>query len=573
MSAFKMKRFQLFVLLVMVSALCVWPPWAGLEAKALRFGEEAKEIPVTLMEVESTVAVIRPVDNDLEKGWKAVKAALEDRFGVVLVESNTENLTLTVGIGSNISKEYLTNAIGAVGEILEVRREMPAVMRDKISAALFGRLDPYRMGGVSLKWGSENSLLLVGVDGVGHRARITKEGRLEIYVQDTPAISLKDIASIGMASAVGPFGRIAVEFSEDGLSRFNSHLRGREGEMIVFYLDLPFDAVLVYNGSKMSFKSFSYDEVSFRLNDNERNFPLAPPVLRCIEGEGLPAGAENFLKSVAVEKRRLILLGSPRDNWPSFESVPSYLIEYVEMREGEEPDNLVRRASGLVSSIMIGLDIAENGLAEGGLYLPAGGDLQTARELRSILVNRLPARAHILEVSSAEPALGEDFPSKVFFSTLAGIFVISCIFVGFHRLVKIGIAVFAILACELIVLLGAISLFGMVVGLKVILALLLFTGIETSFLLSMTAGMIGEALKEKGASIGWRAQKVIGQANRFSALAILSLLIIGWLGPPVLWSTLLILAVGLLLSMVLVKPFYCRLLANIYSGMVRAEGQ
>ncbi|MFN4133934.1 MAG: hypothetical protein ACK4GQ_06180, partial [Candidatus Hadarchaeales archaeon] len=380
--------------------------------------------------------------------------------------------------------------LSGAGEVLEVKRGMTPAMREKITTALFGRLDPYRTGGVSMKWAGENLLLLYGVDGVKQEAQIIKEGRLEIYVEDLPTLSMKDISGIGRASAVDSFGRVAVEFTEEGRLKFNSHVSGKEGDMIVFYLDMPFDAILVYNGNKMSFKGFSYDENSFRLYDNERNYPVAPPVLRYTEEGGLPAGAMEFLTNSASEKRRLILLGSPQDNWPSFESVPSYTVKYFQPREGEEPDNVVRRACGLVSAIMISQDIAENGLAGGGLYLPAGGGLQVARELRSIVVNPLPARATILEVASAEPAFEKDFLSKTSLAGILGILAISLIFGRLYQRAKVALVFFFVMVSELILLLGVVSLLGMAVGWLVVLSILLFAGVEAGYLLSLTNEMV-----------------------------------------------------------------------------------
>ncbi|MEM3402142.1 MAG: hypothetical protein QXH08_02815, partial [Candidatus Hadarchaeales archaeon] len=383
-------------------------------------------------------------------------------------------------------------------------------------------------------------------------------------------LSMKDISSVGRASAVDSLGRVAVAFTEEGLSKFNSHVSGREGDMLVFYLDMPFDAIFVYNGNKMSFNGFSYDENSFRLYDNDRNYPVAPPVLRYTEEGGLPAGAMDFLVNSRSEKRRLILLGSPRDNWPSFEDLPSYTIEFLEPKEGEEADNVVRRATGLVSAIMISADIAENGLRGGGLYIPVGRGIQVARDFKSVVINRLPARAKIIETALADPSLERGFLSKAFLSGVAGIFAISLLFGRLYRRPRVAQVFFFIMGSELLLLLGAISLAGIVVGEVEVLSILLFTGVEAGYLLSLTSEMVGEAPVEKEANIGWRIEKAMGSASYSSFLAVISLLLIGWLGPPAIWPVAFILGVGIIISVLLVKPSYCSLLARVYSGGIKS---
>jgi preprotein translocase subunit SecD len=521
-----------------------------------------------ILKLESSTVTMTVYENDLTSAWGSIWRALDNDWVVSLISTNQENLQIVFGIGGPVNEEYLDNLVGVYGRVVSVETKTSETIQNRVATALKNRLDPYGVLGFEIRIMGDNQILVESTADVSSIMHfLVKEGRLDLVVDGQLAVTNAEMISVGRAASVENYGRLSVYFSENGRQGLSSAVYGRAGEQLQAYLDRPFDAILIYDpGLLFNLSSFTYDENALTFYEATNNYPIAVPILQSVNSE-LSSEARGYLENKVGEKNRVILLGSERfftDNLKS--AIPSsYKIEYVEKQSGEKSDDWLTRACGLTSSFPISADLAENGLTGTGISIVISGGLQSAKDLRTVLISRLPTRVTFVEQTTVESQVGSRFTRSTMIACLFGMVAISLFTYYWHRRMEVSISILGMLMCELIIVLGTASVMHLSIGLVEIMSIFAVVNVGLAQLIIITNEMVGGAPTGKKVSIAWRAPKALNLTYSATFFVVIAMLAMVTIGASAVLSFIIIFAVGILLSVLLVNPVYARVLDQIYS--------
>lgn len=571
MSVYRQRRFQILALLTLLSALVVWAPSEGMSLSVGGLSLESDVVGGTqaIIQMESSIVTLAVPGDDMNTVWEAVWIALRENYLTTLISTDEENNTLTFEISGAANTSFLNSLIGNYGENIEVKAGPTQATRDKTIASLRKRLDPYGLLGVKLRIIEENKILVEGSEDTSSSLRyLSSEGRLEFAVDDSIASAASEVLAIASAaeSQLENYGQIVVYFNENGGERFKNALAGRPQSRIVYYLDRPFDAIIVFDENVLiDLSAFYYDENSLVFRENLRNYPLHVPVLKSPSSE-LDPSAKNYLEQHAGEKYRVILMGRQEDYADNFiaEIPSSYALEFHGRRKQEAGDDWIVRVTGVITSLPVEPQMAETGLTENAIVVPVPGGRQSAVDLRTALVNRAPTRVSLIDQATVEPRFSQSFGRLAIISTLVGILAVSFLTFYWHKRFEVSIAMAVMLFCVLIVVLALVSAMRLTVGLTEIVGVLTAVNIGAAQMLIITNEIVGGQQIEKGASISWKVPKALNLDKLISIIILLSLLTILSFNPIPIWSFILIITTGVFIASFLINPVYAKLLSSIY---------
>ncbi len=582
MSVYRQRRFQLLALVTLLAGLTVWIPWAGvsLEARGLTFDIEVTGGSQAILNMDSSLVMIRSYDADLDKAWTTMGGILNDNWSVFLYSTDKANSTLTVEVGGPVNEDLINGVIGVYGEVVNVERRNTKSMQDRVVSVLKNRLDPYDVQGVKIRVIGENQILVETKSSIASiRDLLTKEGRIDLFIDSSLAAPDNEVYSYGRAVEISGHGAIGVTYfaNLEGVTKFDEAASGKAGKYVVPYIDLAFDAVFIYSEDVLTgLTSFVYDENLLTFRHSGLEFSFAVPVLKNSAAE-LSENSRNYLEDHAGEKSRVIFIGRLADYENLMENIPAgYAIEAAERISADNSsDTWLTRVCGVLSTFAIEQSIADNGLVNDTVALPVLGGLQQARDFRIALINRMPARLTYVGETAVEASFGERFTTSAALSYFMGVVGISILVYYWFKRFEVSLLFFAMLLCELLITFGAASAMHITIGMTEILSVFAVLAVGMGYLFVITYEMVGGVSADKKINVGWKAPKALSLSYIGTLLATLSLLAIIWLGSSSLWGFLIIFITGTFLSALLVNPVYVRLVDAVYSVQSKAapEGQ
>lgn len=513
-----------FLVLVIAFLVSVWRPWSGLspQVRVPSPGVDAAGHGSILLSAEVSTVTFRPNDNNLERAWEGVSRVLQRYWDVALVSLDRENGTIRFEVGSLITSAQL-EGLWLDGEVLEVRRGGSGLLVDRSLEALRGRLDPYGLRGDRLRRVGENLILVETARQVDPRV-LTVSGRLEIFVDGDLAATRTDILGIGRASGDG-IGLVPVYFTENGLSGFNSVVKGRQNSFLMFFMDRPADGVLIFDPQDLqNLREFFFDNVRGRFVENSSMVAIEVTAFAS-QKDVMDDNLASYLAGHFGEKVRVVLMGSRTDFSSEFLlKIPSsYVIEFVE-RENDTEDDWLKRALGLLSVVPVSQSLAENGIApDSGLNVPVPGGISEAVELRRLLVNPLHARLNVLASGRAEAGM-DLTPNTFFLACILPVIPISVLVLVLSRSGRVALLFFLFNLAMLIIAVGLFSLLGIHLTATSAVAGVILSSLSVVCSLQATCEMLGGFRLVEGAAIGWRRSRAVRPV--YLAVLMLSLVLI-----------------------------------------------
>jgi hypothetical protein len=384
-----------------------------------------------------------------------------------------------------------------------------------------------------------------------------------------------------------------VFFTEEGEDKINAGIVGAADRPMVAYVDRPFDAVLLFDETMVrGLFGLTYDE-----NENlfwtERD-PYAPePELFCpllVSAVANP-GKDNlspdvweYLEEHADTRTRAIILGSEddfRENFldeipKGYEKVFVPLIRPGLPRPGirdRMPDEWIQDICGQELIVPVDPLMAARGIERGGGILlavrgPAAkpATREDAEALRAVIRTPLPTRTKFLGQGEFGTRHESIFDRGVI-ASVVGIFGVSILALCQFRRFWVGVLFFTILMCDLIIVLGLISIMGLAVGFVEMAGVCFVLAISASQMLVITSEAIGRT-REEGAGIGSRIPKALGLNYTLMVFTLIAVLVVIALGVTAIWSFAFVFT-GIFLIALLSKPTYLRILNYIYSRSIR----
>jgi preprotein translocase subunit SecD len=572
MSLLRQGRFLALVLVVLISVMAAWNPLAGLkpEASGVNLGVDFAGGARAFFSAEASQVTINVSGNDLSSAWGRIQTVLGRDFEVSLVSQNQENNQLVVSVGGIVSQVYVQNRIGSLGNVVDVKTGTAPAVIDSLISAVKLRVDPYGVLGVRARsWGTDG--LVVESPLSLPTEMITTQGRFELIVDGQVIATNSDISRIGLPTLSNQLAALPIYFYSDSSENINQDIKTKEDEVLSLYVDRPSDAVIIFDNDFLSgLSAFAYDENSQAFLETALNNIIQVPALMS-SMQDLSSGVEDYLVNNASGKLRVIVLTPSGQYSSEFENdIPSsYKIELAHRLQDETGDLWLTRVCGLISVRKISANMAENGISNGLVLAVAGtaetGALDLAKTLRVAAFDKLPAKVSFVYEFSVEASYSPDFLKRVAVAYVIGLVAIFLIAHRRYKIFGVSAGILGITLCELLISLGAVAITRISFGFAELAGVLLVTVMGVSHLIIITDEMLGEAPKDKKVRIGWRAPQALGVARFAAVLAIGAAFVLGWFGPDILHGFAVVVVGTTLISVLLTRSLYARLIDSVVS--------
>jgi preprotein translocase subunit SecD len=569
MSVFRRRRFWLLLLVVFISVMLVWRPWGGLgpQARGLNLGLDiAGGSRGTLWLEVSHVTISTSTDN-LESSGKSIQSLLRSQLDttVNLIAQHPAENRIVVEVGKFVTRSFIQGILGQYGDVIDVRNFATASTQAETISKIQARVDPYGLLGTRFRTLGEN-YLLCETTRLDDRTRelLTKQGRLEVFVENHLVITDADIESFHAPVSLGVvrgtvYSGIPVKYTEGGQVKIEAAVTGGASRAGVVYLDRPSDAILIFSEEILDETSkLSYDNSARRFNyvTEGVRYPLLVSAVGT-SGADLSPDVLGYLADQAGTKQRIILLGSVENFAQIIEEIPAgYRIENITRLKGETADKWIKRACGLISDLPLNEGIQKN-------VIVIETSLQNARDIRAILFNKLPAELSIVDEAWVKASFGDEFEREVLAAggaALAGVFLL--VYFRYRRW-KLSLALIGMIMCEFVITLGAISALGLTLGLPELAGLLLVVSTGIDHMLIVADEMLKGVAPQANVSVGWRASRALAIVYTAVFLIIAAMAPIGLLGFAALRGFVLIAVTGTILALLFTRPFYAKIIDSI----------
>ncbi len=577
MSVYREKKFHLWALLSVLSLLLVWQPWHGLlpAVRGVPAGIETSGGYGVLLEYQSSIVDFRVEAIDFDAAWDSVVDVLSPYWSARLISSEPSENLIRFEVGGQVTTTYLQTLLGTIGTVENVVTGV-SQLDEQTARSLKHRLDPHGLAGTSIRLSQNSIWIETQKDPELIQDTLTKQGRLELFVEKQRAIGPEDILAIGRASESGTLGVIPIYFTEEGEADFNNAVLGKGGSRLTAYLDRPFDAVILFDNVLLpEFLNLLYDNIEniFKVKDT-----LEPIMVTAFPTDPNELSPEivQYLNVHAGEKLRVILLGTEDDFSTEFlEAIPQpYVYEFFEKRPGEEADDWVIRACGVLSTFLISDELAENGLAPGGgINVPVVGGYQAAKTYRTIIAYPLPVRVSEITVATLESTVSTSFVDMVFFGSALGLILSSALVSRWYRRGDFGLALLISGGSVLLLVLATVAVLKITLTAN---SALLVSGIFYVCLVQLlfvTRELLAGIKGEEKVKIGWRIPKAIATIY-LSSLAVGALLIaLSAMKIELVLGGAAVFIVAAMLNSFLVAPIHGRILETLVSRGIEKQEQ
>jgi preprotein translocase subunit SecD len=607
------------MLVALLSVASVWRPWAEVNertrstlgwasefTRGLNFGVDIVGGSRILLSLQASHLVFQFSPSELPWAYEEVVGILEnelhtrvlplDEHGEALKEGlpydpHTGIARVEVGVRATEGLLNLVeNLVGSRARLLRenVTNEVCTQTRNEVIEILKNRVDPLGTRGAVLKALGGN-LILYEVPALTPQeaeALLGKQGRLEIWLENEPLLYGEHILRVDPPRASlqeRNAAELPFRLTDEGAQRFREGAAGKANYPTVVYIDRPTDAVLLVQEELLpSLRVLEYEDYLhlFRAKgfpEEGGGYYLQVPAA-VTPGDSLSLEARSFLEGESRTKFRILLVGNFSGRVLE-ELPPSYSVENVPYPGDAE--SWIREACGCKSVITISPSLAQElllGRTVKDLVITvsrASGEeaMREARNLRTILSQRLPVGVSVEGESMLEARLGTTFLKQLFWAGLLSFLGVAALVSFRYRRPAITLAVMGTTILELVITMGVISVLPYSLDLAELAGVVLVIGTGVDAQIIITDEVMRGGVREVRAVGGLRdrvrrAFRVIWGSSLTTLVAMIALATLGF---GEMRGFALVTILGILLSVLLTRPLYARMV-NAILGRGEVKG-
>ncbi|MEM0359384.1 MAG: MMPL family transporter [Candidatus Hadarchaeales archaeon] len=602
-------------MVALLSVASVWRPWAEVNERAretlgwvsefsrgLKFGVDIVGGSRILLSLQGSQLMLQFDPSELPGAYEEVVGRLENglQTRVLPLDEKWEALReglpydlrtgiARIEIGLRATEPLLNlveNLIGGKAVLLRenVRNEVCSQTRNEVIEILKNRVDPLGTRGAVLKPLGGNLLLyeVPGLQPQEAEVLLGKQGRLEIWLENEVLLYGEHILRVDPPRASleeKNAAELPFRLTDEGAKRFREGAAGKANYPTVVYMDRPVDAVLLVQEELLAgLPMLEYDGYSHMFR--AKGFPeegggyyLQVPAV-VTPKDTLSLEALSFLEEMSSLKFRLLLVGEFSEEVLR-ELPPSYSLENVP-RPAEGGEAWIREACGCKSVITISPTLAQElllGRTVKDLVITVSRStgkeaMREARTLRTILSQRLPVGVSVEGETIVEARLGRTFLRQLLWAGLFSFLGVGVLIFLRYRRLKLTFTVMGTMVLELVITLGVVSLLPYSLNLAELAGIVLVIGTGVDAQIIITDEVLRGEVKEVRAPGGLRdrikrAFRVIWGSSLTTLVAMLSLATLGF---GEMKGFALITILGILLSVLLTRPLYARMVNAILTG-------
>lgn len=606
MSLLKERRVLLLILLITLSIVAVWRPWAAVDPRVEKaLGEHGQfvrglhfsmdiiggaSITLRLEASHVTIRSNEPLDSAQQSDLvnKLKDELLADVKEIAPYDRTTREVTYE--IGRTVTKDLINSIIDNVGEVVKLEMKITEATREEVMHLLQTRTDPYGLLGVRFR-ALGDQFVLFEVPGLRLEEAIEllgRQGRLETFIENTWVFRSGDIVHVGLVerSPDIPTYQIPLRISEEGAERFENVSKNKAGYPFVIYLDRPADAILLFDNQLLAeFPVYSGTPPTEMNYDNVAQAflitpPEAPPyhlqvTAISIPRDNLPDNMAETLQKEQPEKTRVIFLKDTTDFSPSVVdniAALGFAIENLPRMGGEATFDWIMRACGWRSDPIIAEGLA--GTAARDVRITVG-ERSAAEALRTVLVQRLPVGISFESMIEVEEREGRGFLREVIMAGLVALVAVGTLIYLRYRRLKIVLPLMMTMICEVIIILGVASIIGWSIGVPEIGGIIAVVGTGADHQIIIT----DEVLRGAAPS----AQKVVSLKRRVglafsvifvaAATTLAAMASLAYVGFGIMRGFAIVTIIGLLASVLVTRPVYARIISTLLAKEAPTEKQ
>jgi preprotein translocase subunit SecD len=607
------------MLVALLSVASVWRPWAGVNertrstlgwasefTRGLNFGVDIVGGSRILLSLQASHLVFQFSPSELPGAYEEVVGILEnelhtrvlplDEHGEALKEGlpydpHTGVARVEVGVRATEGLLNLVeNLVGSRARLLRenVTNEVCTQTRNEVIEILKNRVDPLGTRGAVLKALGGNLILYEVPALTPQEAEVLlgKQGRLEIWLENEPLLYGEHILRVDPPRASlqeRNAAELPFRLTDEGAERFREGAAGKANYPTVVYIDRPTDAVLLVQEELLpSLRVLEYEDYLhlFRAKgfpEEGGGYYLQVPAA-VTPGDSLSLEARSFLEGESRTKFRILLVGNFSGRVLE-ELPPSYSVENVPYPGDAE--SWIREACGCKSVITISPSLAQElllGRTVKDLVITvsrASGEeaMREARNLRTILSQRLPVGVSVEGESMLEARLGTTFLKQLFWAGLLSFLGVAALVFFRYRRPAITLAVMGTMILELVITMGVISVLPYSLDLAELAGVVLVIGTGVDAQIIITDEVMRGGVREVRAVGGLRdrvrrAFRVIWGSSLTTLVAMIALATLGF---GEMRGFALVTILGILLSVLLTRPLYARMV-NAILGRGEVKG-
>jgi preprotein translocase subunit SecD len=607
------------MLVALLSVASVWRPWAGVNertrstlgwasefTRGLNFGVDIVGGSRILLSLQASHLVFQFSPSELPGAYEEVVGILEnelhtrvlplDEHGEALKEGlpydpHTGVARVEVGVRATEGLLNLVeNLVGSRARLLRenVTNEVCTQTRNEVIEILKNRVDPLGTRGAVLKALGGNLILYEVPALTPQEAEVLlgKQGRLEIWLENEPLLYGEHILRVDPPRASlqeRNAAELPFRLTDEGAQRFREGAAGKANYPTVVYIDRPTDAVLLVQEELLpSLRVLEYEDYLhlFRAKgfpEEGGGYYLQVPAA-VTPGDSLSLEARSFLEGESRTKFRILLVGNFSGRVLE-ELPPSYSVENVPYPGDAE--SWIREACGCKSVITISPSLAQElllGRTVKDLVITvsrASGEeaMREARNLRTILSQRLPVGVSVEGESMLEARLGTTFLKQLFWAGLLSFLGVAALVFFRYRRPAITLAVMGTMILELVITMGVISVLPYSLDLAELAGVVLVIGTGVDAQIIITDEVMRGGVREVRAVGGLRdrvrrAFRVIWGSSLTTLVAMIALATLGF---GEMRGFALVTILGILLSVLLTRPLYARMV-NAILGRGEVKG-
>ena len=607
------------LLVAFLSVLSVWRPWAEVNertrstlgwvsefTRGLDFGVDIVGGSRILLSLQGSHLVFQFPPSELPKAYEEVVELLENGLQTRVLPLDARGEALREGlpydpytgiarveVGVRATEGLLNlveNLVGGRARLLRenVRNEVCTQTKNEVIEILRNRVDPLGTRGAVLKALGGNLILyeIPALTPQEAEVLLGKQGKLEIWLENEPLLYGEHILGVDPPRASlqeRNAAELPFKLTDEGAKRFREGAAGKANYPTVVYVDRPVDAVLLVQEELLPvLPVLEYEDYShlFRakgLPEEGGGYYLQVPAA-VTPGDALSLEARSFLEEESGTKLRILLVGNFSERVLE-ELPPSYSVENVPYPGDAE--SWIREACGCKSVITISPSLAQElllGRTVKELVITvsrASGEeaMREAKTLRTILSQRLPVGISIEGETMLEAKLGVTFLKQLAWAALLSFMGVAALVFFRYRRPSITLAVMGTMILELVITLGVLSLLPYYLNLAELAGVLLVIGTGVDAQIIITDEVMKGGVREVRAVGGLRdrvrrAFRVIWGSSLTTLVAMVALATLGF---GEMRGFALVTILGILLSVLLTRPLYARMV-NAILGKGEVKG-
>jgi preprotein translocase subunit SecD len=598
MAGFRDRRIMLLIFLALICGGLIFgmrPQWGvditGGSRIYLRL--EASWVTLNFTETPSNEEINNLIEG-LEEGLNTSVVSL-----VSYEDVKTHN-QIVLEIGKIVTENMISPLIGGGIEIQDpIEEKISDHTREEVINSLYTRVDPYGTLGAQFKSVEEKNYVLFEVSLPLEDAEklLSHRGRLEIFIENELVLRgehLKDVSSPSYSREREGY-EVPFELTDDGVERFADASENKGGYPGVIYLDRPDDAILIFGeeftdqistdaGPDVGGAEYDENARRFRfrtLGNGEAHWFYIQVNAVETQTDNIPLETLEYLQAQQGIKKGVIFLGELDDLSENmiqgenlvWDNEALFPIEEETKLGGEFTTEWLARVSGAESWPIISEEIAGNEeRIKTGMVITTGTE-KHASDLYIILSQRLPVEISIESESWIEPRLGEEFLEEAAKAGLIAFLAVGALVYLRYRRFKIAIPLMITMACEIIIPLGVASAFhGFITfGIAEIGALIVVvgTGVDHQIIISDEV-LVGVSPSRK-IPIKRRVSRAFTIIFAAAATTIAAMVMLAFLGFGAMRGFAIITTLGILISVLITRPAYARIIGALLERESQGE--